>query len=618
MKHVSLALSLLFLSVAGFAQDGVSAPQEIGTTHSIHLYKKKCTDGKCKDGGSGTLTFEYSKMKEYTGFFGEKESFAKGVLLFENGDRYEGTFKSFKAFEKAADLTVEYDSGTYAKAGAYTCTARFVRNSPTGAATVLYADGGSYKGNLKSGSFDGWGRREYSNGFVYEGEWTAGKRAGKGTFTDKTKPGYFFTGLLQNEYPNGPGKQVLATSPDTLEGSFVGGYKNGIFSVHRKGGALAWRFYKNDSVVYDGLAQISKDFYCLSGNCAAGKGKLIDADGNLYEGEMKGGKLTGTGTKTWANGTVYTGPFANNVPDGQGRMVFEDKTVYEGGFRNGQKEGLGKMTWANGSYYEGNWTADKMNGKGKYVWGNTEGRGDSYDGDFKDGARTGKGVYTYANGERFEGGWSAGNFAGEGTLTAADGTVYKSAGWNGRNFTAGTRTRNGLTENGTFNANAFLNEKEKEAADYTAKNPGVNGTIPVAKRMADIESGAVNRAGFFTHAVKTTALAKGHYSKIIEWGMVASHATGFKQYYIGPKSGVKKRPVPFGVRFTYEFVDAKGALIKRQSAQGHDLGVAFFPPEDGDYTIQVSYDFDGCSGCEILKAIEIDFELVSHEWSYRK
>lgn len=48
---------------------------------------------------------------------------------------------------------------------------------------------------------------------------------------------------------------------------------------------------------------------CAGSPCAR---RLEFVNGNVYEGELAGGEMHGSGTYTWSNGTVFTGTFVHN------------------------------------------------------------------------------------------------------------------------------------------------------------------------------------------------------------------------------------------------------------------------------------------------------------------
>lgn len=95
-----------------------------------------------------------------------------------------------------------------------------------------------------------------------------------------------------------------------------------------------------------------------------GKGKFLDDNENIYEGDYVEGKQTGKGKYTWAkSGEVYEGDWVDGKFHGTGRLTYRDKRVYEGDWTNDALTGKGKMTYPNGKVEEGEWKDGEFLGK---------------------------------------------------------------------------------------------------------------------------------------------------------------------------------------------------------------------------------------------------------------
>ena len=140
---------------------------------------------------------------------------------------------------------------------------------------------------------------------------------------------------------------------------------------------------------------------CVSGNCVNGKGKYLDPDGNIYEGNFVNGKFEGQGTLRYKNGDVYIGQFSNNVRNGKGTIKYANRLIYDGNWVEGKKNGKGKSTFPNGTIYDGNWVDNNYNGKGTYKYAS----GDIYEGNFVVGTYEGQGRLTLKNGDYYDGEW---------------------------------------------------------------------------------------------------------------------------------------------------------------------------------------------------------------------
>ncbi|MEK8126377.1 stalk domain-containing protein [Paenibacillus filicis] len=140
----------------------------------------------------------------------------------------------------------------------------------------------------------------------------------------------------------------------------------------------------------------------MAGGKPAGKGKLVDAGGKLlFDGTMAGGVPSEGKYKTYhPNGKVsFDGQIKDGVLSGAGKQYSDiGKLVFTGIFAAGERES-GTLTEENGDKYTGEFERGEPNGKGKMVYKN----GDSYEGNFLNGKREGKGTYTTSKGEKIEG-----------------------------------------------------------------------------------------------------------------------------------------------------------------------------------------------------------------------
>jgi len=92
--------------------------------------------------------------------------------------------------------------------------------------------------------------------------------------------------------------------------------------------------------------------------------------------------------------------------EGRGTMVSATGDMYEGQWRAGKRHGHGKMTYATGDVYEGQYVEGKKHGHGK----GTSAAGDQYDGQYAKGKKHGRGNYawyatSYATITRYRQGW---------------------------------------------------------------------------------------------------------------------------------------------------------------------------------------------------------------------
>jgi hypothetical protein len=203
------------------------------------------------------------------------------------------------------------------------------------------------------------------------------------------------------------------------------------------------------------------------GTTYSGTGKLVWANGDVFEGTLSKGQRHGKGTFVWANGQRYSGDWVNDKAQGQasvqfangnqyegavlagiaqgsGRMRYASGDNYSGDFHAGEPQGRGNYVWKNGQQFDGEWTAGKPNGQGKleFVNGshytgavvdgvpNGQGKilmkpGEGYEGLFVNGVPEGQGIYTWSNGDHYVGLWKAGHKHGAGVFTWGTGERWE-------------------------------------------------------------------------------------------------------------------------------------------------------------------------------------------------
>ena len=158
-----------------------------------------------------------------------------------------------------------------------------------------------------------------------------------------------------------------------------------------------------------------------------GHGKLIYANGNVYDGDFRDDKKHGQGKYTYANGVVYEGGWRDDKFCDQGKLTFFDNDgtyIYEGNFKDGYYHGHGMLKYPGNGFYEGNWIKCKEHGHGKIKYNN----GNVYEGDWLNGKKHGQGKLTYADGRVYIGDFKNDKQSGNGKQTWPDGKVYE-GGW---------------------------------------------------------------------------------------------------------------------------------------------------------------------------------------------
>ncbi len=145
-------------------------------------------------------------------------------------------------------------------------------------------------------------------------------------------------------------------------------------------------------------------------------GKIVDKNGNKYEGEYNDGKII-EGTALYPGGSKYYGKFKNEIPHGEGTFIFPDGSKYYGEFNDGKANGQGIKSWKDGREYVGEFKNDKFDGQGTFNYSD----GKKYVGEFKNDKRHGEGTLTYANGSVFIGNFTKGVPYGTGSCLNQNG-----------------------------------------------------------------------------------------------------------------------------------------------------------------------------------------------------
>lgn len=152
-----------------------------------------------------------------------------------------------------------------------------------------------------------------------------------------------------------------------------------------------------------------------------GQGKILWANGEVYDGAVVRGKRQGVGEFVWVTGQRYRGDWVDDRPEGQGHMRFANGNLYEGQVQDGQPQGTGRMIYASGDVYKGEMQRGEPHGQGEYLWIN----GQRYEGPWHQGKAGGKGALTFTNGNHFEGDVVDGVPHGTGRMRYASGEVYQ-------------------------------------------------------------------------------------------------------------------------------------------------------------------------------------------------
>lgn len=247
-----------------------------------------------------------------------------------------------------------------------------------------FTNGDNYEGEFKNGKYDGFGVYTWASGEVYAGQWSADKRQGNATWY--LPGGEFGSATFLNDIHSSGFKEIKYSNGDYYVGNTLLGSLDG-FGTYK---------FANGQI-YSGSFKYGK---------RNGLGKYKWPDGSTYVGEWKDDKRTGFGVYVNSFGAIKGGKWENDVctnpkttigfgegeeefdtdkniiaeskyfipsncatgdcVNGYGEVTYPGGTTYDGTFRDGVRDGYGTIKWANGNSYTGPWAQHSEHGVGMY------------------------------------------------------------------------------------------------------------------------------------------------------------------------------------------------------------------------------------------------------------
>lgn len=155
---------------------------------------------------------------------------------------------------------------------------------------------GEYTGDLVNGVRQGYGVMIFVDRNVYDGDWDGGKMHGIGQYkfwnNEKGQYTHCYKGQFNHGVREGKGRMEYSNH-DVYQGTWQNDY--------RTGDGICWFA---DGSVFHGLWKFDEMV----------RGVFRRNNGELYDGEMKGGKYNGYGKLFWPNGKWFEGIFVDNNP----------------------------------------------------------------------------------------------------------------------------------------------------------------------------------------------------------------------------------------------------------------------------------------------------------------
>lgn len=192
MRHifsVTVPALVLFLACVPYAAAAGGRWQQ--TTNGCHVWDAlpqpsetirwsgDFADGKAS--GRGTEVFRYRsdavwKEERYVGEMQGGKLNSEGTLVYDNGDRYDGSFVDSRRVGRAI----------YIHANGDRYEGDFKDDRRTGNGMFAYHNGGRYEGDFVNGVYEGHGTFIFANGDRYEGAFRGGLPNGSGTFNSSS------------------------------------------------------------------------------------------------------------------------------------------------------------------------------------------------------------------------------------------------------------------------------------------------------------------------------------------------------------------------------------------------------------------------------------------------
>ena len=208
------------------------------------------------------------------------------------------------------------------------------------------------------------------NGDEYLGGLERGRRHGFGTYTQRVRKALGPDGVIDVKY----------------EGQWVGGLRQGHGFLTCEDLEFCYDgAWLRDQRTGEGklISRTAKYAGGFLDNEYHGQGTLVDADGNVYDGEFERGEFHGMGKyKT----SAVSGGGASGSAEGV------KAEVYTGEWRRGKRCGQGQQLYSSGAIYVGMWIDDKFQGQGRYIYPD----GSDWDGEWHAGKKHGSGCASRA------------------------------------------------------------------------------------------------------------------------------------------------------------------------------------------------------------------------------
>ena len=173
----------------------------------------------------------------YEGNFVNNKEEGKGRCIFPSGAIYEGDWKNGK----------QNGYGIEILPGKQHYEGQFKNGMKNGKGICKFDDGSIYEGDFVNDKYDGDGKYTQIGGKIYEGQWKEGVENGFGILNYET--GITYIGEFENGRPHGRGKLLHKDGKQVMEGNWVNGKEEGVFTITIAGQPKKTVEIKNNNIV---------------------------------------------------------------------------------------------------------------------------------------------------------------------------------------------------------------------------------------------------------------------------------------------------------------------------------------------------------------------------------
>ena len=213
---------------------------------------------------NGKMVVVFENGDKYDGEFVNNIKEGYGVMKYSNGEKYEGEFKN--------NVKEGYGIMIYNNGEKY--QGEFKNDERDGYGIYYYLDGEIYKGDFKNGVKEGRGVFFYNNGEYYSGDFKGDKKDGNGIYFEKE--GNRYIGEYKNDMKNGKGLYIYNQGKEEV-------YFNNDIQIQKNESVLFNTDLKNDKPAEE---VDTKNF----------TGKLLkNYEDGEYDGDFKDGLKSGRG-----------------------------------------------------------------------------------------------------------------------------------------------------------------------------------------------------------------------------------------------------------------------------------------------------------------------------------